>query len=578
MAATEKTGTHTWAEQEAAISNAKTSAAMLAAIGMTSDQVAALSGANAPSGDNAVATMADIPDVPEIPSQANMPTSDQKAALTGTSGTPTASNPYATKATTDAESSARSSGDALALKIASNLSDLNNAATARTNLGLGTAATTESTAYATAAQGALADTAVQPAAIVDQTFAAAVSTNPYSATPALTPRRIGDRAYNTTSLEWWDGIATAGATTSWQLAASGGSGSGDMTKAVYDTVNRGYVDRAVLADTATTATTAGTITGQGDAATKNVGTTAGTVAAGDDARIVAGGTALQPAGSGAALTGITASQVGAQASDADLTAIAALTGTLGFLKKTAADTWSLDTNVYITGNQSVTLSGDATGSGTTAIAVTLANTAVTAGSYGDASHVTTVTVDAKGRLTAASSTSIQIAGSQVTNLTTDLAAKAPLASPTFTGTPAAPTAAAATNTMQVATTAFVVGEVATEAAARATGDKTTTLNSQSTAYTLVLGDAGKTLLHPSVDTTARTFTIPANSSVAYPAGTVVTFVNQASAGVLSIAITSDTMRLAGAGTTGTRTLAANGMATAVKLTTTEWIISGVGLT
>lgn len=38
----------------------------------------------------------------------------------------------------------------------------------------------------------------------------------------------------------------------------------------------------------------------------------------------------------------------AQPKDADLTAIAALTGTSGFLKKTAADTWSLDTNSYLT--------------------------------------------------------------------------------------------------------------------------------------------------------------------------------------------------------------------------------------
>ncbi len=103
-------------------------------------------------------------------------------------------------------------------------------------------------------------------------------------------------------------------------------------------------------------------------------------------------------------------------------------------------------------------------------------------------------------------------------------------------------------------------------------------NSQSTAYTAVLTDGGKHLLHPTADTTARTFTIPANSSVAYPIGTALMFVNQASAGVLTIAITTDTMRLAGAGSTGSRTLAANGVATALKLTSTEWIISGSGLT
>ena len=103
-------------------------------------------------------------------------------------------------------------------------------------------------------------------------------------------------------------------------------------------------------------------------------------------------------------------------------------------------------------------------------------------------------------------------------------------------------------------------------------------NSKSAAYTLVLGDGGKHILHPSADTTARIFTIPANASVAFPIGTAVTFVNQNGAGVITISITSDTMRLAGDGTTGSRTLAANGIATALKITSTEWIISGTGLT
>jgi hypothetical protein len=104
------------------------------------------------------------------------------------------------------------------------------------------------------------------------------------------------------------------------------------------------------------------------------------------------------------------------------------------------------------------------------------------------------------------------------------------------------------------------------------------LLSDSTARAIVLEDAGRILLHPSADTTARTWTIPANASVAFPVGTSLRIVNQNAGGVISIAITTDTMRLAGAGTTGTRSLAANGIAEAIKVTTTEWIISGTGLT
>ena len=102
-------------------------------------------------------------------------------------------------------------------------------------------------------------------------------------------------------------------------------------------------------------------------------------------------------------------------------------------------------------------------------------------------------------------------------------------------------------------------------------------NSNSAAYTCVLADAGKHILHPSADANARTFTIPANSSVAYPIGTVLTFVNQTSQ-VVTIAITTDTMTLVNSTTTGSRSLAQNGIATAIKVSSTGWIISGNGLT
>jgi hypothetical protein len=61
---------------------------------------------------------------------------------------------------------------------------------------------------------------------------------------------------------------------------------------------------------------------------------------------------------------------------------------------------------YLTGNQSITVSGDATGSGTTAITLTLANTAVTPGTYGSTTLVPVVTVDAKGRITSVTTAAI----------------------------------------------------------------------------------------------------------------------------------------------------------------------------
>lgn len=93
-------------------------------------------------------------------------------------------------------------------------------------------------------------------------------------------------------------------------------------------------------------------------------------------------------------------------------------------------------------------------------------------------------------------------------------------------------------------------------------------NSQAGTYTLVLSDNGQHVF------AGGTVTIPANASVAFPVGATVVFINSSGSVTQTINITSDTLVLAGTGSTGSRTLAINGIATVVKVRTTAWIISG----
>jgi hypothetical protein len=120
-----------------------------------------------------------------------------------------------------------------------------------------------------------------------------------------------------------------------------------------------------------------------------------------------------------------------------------------------------------------------------------------------------------------------------------------------------------------------LAEATTASTARSAGYLGIPASAVSTTNTLTIADAGE---HIYVTTNSQTITIPANASVAYPIGTTLTFIAGPSATTVSIAITSDTMYLAGTGTTGTRTLAAHGMATAVKVAATTWYINGTGLT
>jgi hypothetical protein len=87
-------------------------------------------------------------------------------------------------------------------------------------------------------------------------------------------------------------------------------------------------------------------------------------------------------------------------------------------------------------------------------------------------------------------------------------------------------------------------------------------------------DAGK---HIYVTSSGTTQTIPANGTVAFPIGTSIVLVNGSGVST-TIAITTDTLRLANSSSTGSRVLASNGMCTLLKINSTEWIASGNGLT
>lgn len=142
-------------------------------------------------------------------------------------------------------------------------------------------------------------------------------------------------------------------------------------------------------------------------------------------------------GDGSALTGITATSVpaagvqagtlGASVIASSVAATAVTAGSYG--SATAAPTYTVGVDGRLTAAANVTVT-PAAGSitsgtlGAAVIASSVAATAVTAGTYGSsASSHPNITIGVDGRITAASNTSIAITESQVTNLTTDLAAK-----------------------------------------------------------------------------------------------------------------------------------------------------------
>jgi hypothetical protein len=101
-------------------------------------------------------------------------------------------------------------------------------------------------------------------------------------------------------------------------------------------------------------------------------------------------------------------------------------------------------------------------------------------------------------------------------------------------------------------------------------------NIQAGNYTLVATDASKQIYH-ALGAGAAAYTIPANATVAFPIGTTITFINDSATAITIVITATDVMAWSAAGTTGTRTLAQYGVATAIKVTTTRWLISGTGL-
>jgi len=131
-----------------------------------------------------------------------------------------------------APSTVSGTGDLLST---ANLSDLADIPTARTNLGLGTAATTDATDYATSAQGTLANSALQSADIdtLAELNAIVGDATLDSSSDARTPTAHTHTASDIDAEASVDGyvLTSDGAgNAAWEASTGGGPGGGDVTK------------------------------------------------------------------------------------------------------------------------------------------------------------------------------------------------------------------------------------------------------------------------------------------------------------------------------------------------------------
>lgn len=171
--------------------------------------------------------------------------------------------------------------------------------------------------------------------------------------------------------------------------------------------------------------------------------------------------------------------------------------------------------------------------------------------------------------------------SYASTITSALSLKAPLESPTFTGTVTIPSKTALPSPILTldATPSTVDGRISWDAVGKKiiVGNGSTTLdftsdtistNSQTASYTLVLSDKGKLI---EIDNaSANTLTVPLNSSVAFPIGTQITIL-QTGAGTTTIAGASGVTVNA---TPGLILRARWSSATLIKRNTDTWVALG----
>lgn len=161
-----------------------------------------------------------------------------------------------------------------------------------------------------------------------------------------------------------------------------------------------------------------------------------------------------------------------------------------------------------------------------------------------------------------------------TTVANSLALKAPLASPTLTGTPLSTTASVDTSTTQIATTAFVINQAYAKLAGPTftglvtmSGNLIDNINqtAKTAAYALVLSDANTTLQMNG----AYAFTVPLNSTQAYPIGTKIHLIAHTTG--VTVVFTGGITSYA---TPGLKLRAAGSVATLMKLATDTWALFG----